>query len=128
MKNIILIAVLFISACSFAQKSSSVNGKLTDLESNNAPLVFAHVIIKETGNKTTTDENGWYKFENLKSGSYTLAYSYTGYETKEIAVEIIYGKSKQIDMVMQASSLSLDDLMLIMASADNKTNTTEITN
>lgn len=126
MKNIILIAALLISAFSYAQ--SSVNGKITDLESNNSPLMFANISIKETGVKTTTDEKGLYKFNNLKDGSYTLVYSFAGYETKETKIEVISGKHNNVNIALEASTLSLDDLMLVMASADNKNNTTESSN
>ena len=126
MKNIFLIAVLFISAYSFAQ--SSVNGKITDLESDNAPLMFAHVTIKETGAKTTADEKGLYKFENLEKGDYTLVYSFVGYESKEVKINMMSEQQNNINMALGASTVSLDDLMLVMASADNKTEHKESSN
>ncbi len=128
MKNIILTIAIFISVYSFSQSNNSISGKLTDTESNSVPLVFANVIIKETGAKTTTNEKGLYKFENLKEGSYTLTYNFTGYETKEINIEVVSGTSKHINLALQASTLSLDDLMLVMASVDNKTTTTKTSN
>ena len=49
MKHIIYIAIFFISALSFAQNTGSISGNLLDFESNNDPLMFAKVLIKETG-------------------------------------------------------------------------------
>lgn len=120
MKNLIFIAVFFISVFSFAQSNISLNGKLTDLESNNEPLVYAKVMVKETGVETLSDEKGFFKFENLQADGYTLVYSFTGYETKEVKIEVKSGKANNVDFALGASTVSLEDLMSIFASANNQ--------
>ncbi len=120
MRHIILIATFFITTLSFAQQTGSIKGHLLDIESNNAPLLYAKVIIKETGAEILSDEKGVFKFENLKEGSYTLVSSFVGYETKESTVNIIEGKSINVKLHLKADSISLGDLMLTLASADKK--------
>ncbi|MEP1487821.1 MAG: carboxypeptidase-like regulatory domain-containing protein [Algibacter sp.] len=119
MKHLIFIAILFISVTSFAQSNTTLNGKLTDLESNNTPLMYAKVMIKETGIETLSDEKGLFKLEDLQAGYYTLVYSFTGYETKEVKIKVKPGKANHIDLALGASTISLEDLMLVMASSDN---------
>lgn len=122
MKRILFITVFIISACSFAQNTGSISGSLKDVESNGEPLLFAEVTIKENGAKVLSDENGAFKFENLKGGTYTLVYSFSGYETKEIETQVKNEEITNLELFLGASSLSLDDLMMVTASAYEKDN------
>ncbi|MCF7567398.1 carboxypeptidase-like regulatory domain-containing protein [Sabulilitoribacter arenilitoris] len=120
MRKILLIAIFFVTAFSFAQQTGSVQGYLLDLESNNEPLIYAKVVIKETGSEALSDEKGLFKFDNLKAGKYTLVSSFVGYETKESTIKVINGKSINIKLHLKADSISIDDLMLTLASTDKK--------
>src|SRR5690606_2135480 len=87
-------------------------GKLIDKEYNDEPLPFANVLIKGTTTGTTSDIDGLYGFENLSPGSYTLIYSFVGYETQEISVEVVSGKVTTVNVPMSASSASLDEVVI----------------
>ncbi|GAA4972460.1 carboxypeptidase-like regulatory domain-containing protein [Algibacter aquimarinus] len=119
MKHIIYIVIFFISAFSYAQDFGSISGKLLDLESSNEPLMFAKVLIKETGNEVLSDENGVFKFENIESGEYTLVCSFVGYETKASKIKVESNKLTTLKLPLKASTLSLDDLFVTLASVDN---------
>jgi len=123
MRNIIYVAIFFISALSYAQSNGSVNGNVLDFESNNEPLMFAKVSIKETGAEVLSDEKGFFKFENLSDGEYTLVSSFTGYETKESKIKVA-SNATQIKLVLEPSSISLEDLVSAMASVENRASTT----
>lgn len=112
MKKIILIIILFVSVLSFSQNTGSVVGKLIDKEYDNEPLAFANVLIKGTTKGTTSDMDGLYGFENLDAGSYTLSFSFVGYETQDIAIEIIAGKVVELNVTMSASAASLDEVVI----------------
>ena len=121
MKHIIYIAIFFISALSFAQENTgTISGNLLDFESNNQPLMFAKISIKETGADILSDEKGFFKFENLKNGEYTLVSSFTGYATKEAKIKVA-SNSTNIKLVLEPSTISLEDLVSTMASIDNST-------
>lgn len=124
MKRIIYIAIFFISALTYAQDSGSINGNVLDFESNNQPLIFTKVSIKETGAESLSDEKGVFKFENLNDGEYTLVSSFTGYETKETKITVASNKIATAKIILEASTISLEDLMSTMASADVKSTTT----
>ena len=104
--------MLLLAAVSQAQNTGSVVGKLTDKEYNNEPLPFANVLIKGTTKGTTSDFDGLYNFENLDAGNYTLIYSFVGYETQEIPVTIVAGKSTELNVSMAASAASLDEIVI----------------
>lgn len=124
MKHLLLLITFLTSVMVFSQNNSSITGTLLDLDTNNAPLEMARIAINETGDSTLTDKNGNFVFENLNAGHYTLAVSFTGYETKTIAIEVLENKTAQIQESLKSRSLSLEDLMLTFASSDNTETTT----
>ena len=112
MKKFILIFILFVSTFSFAQNTGAIVGKLIDKEYNDEPLAFANVLIKGTTKGTTSDIDGVYNFNNLEPGSYILQFSFVGYETQEINVEVTAGKEVEVNVTMAASAASLDEVVI----------------
>jgi hypothetical protein len=119
----ILFTMFFLATALISAQNGTINGKITDAEEGNSPLLFAKVTIKETGTKVITDANGTFKFKNINEGAYTLICSFTGYETKEIKVEVNSKTPNNITLALGASSLSLDDLAMVYASSEQKDNT-----
>ncbi len=112
MKKITWILTLCFAAISYGQSTGSVFGTLTDKEYNDEPLAFANVLIKGTTKGVTSDIDGVYRFENLKAGNYILQFSFVGYETQEIPVKIVSGKTIEINVSMKASAASLDEVVI----------------
>ena len=112
MRHFILLFVLLTALFSSAQNTGSIVGKLTDKEFNNEPLAFANVLIKGTAKGTTSDFDGLYGFENLDPGNYTLQFSFVGYETREINVDVTAGKVTEVNVIMSASAASLDEVVI----------------
>ena len=124
MKHIFLIFAFLSSSIMLAQDSATIKGNLLDLEANNAPLEMARVFIKETGDKTTSDQEGNFVLKGLNPGTYNVSLSFVGYETKTIEVNVAANHTTQIKESLGANSLSLDDLMVTFASSDkNETST-----
>src|SRR5690554_7504569 len=80
MRRILMTFCLLFSCVIFAQQNAII-GKITDVAFNNEPLAFANVYIKGTSKGVTSDIDGIYALENIKPGTYTLIYSFVGYET-----------------------------------------------
>ncbi|RZN83706.1 MAG: TonB-dependent receptor [Winogradskyella sp.] len=112
MRQITILITLFLSAVSFAQNTGSITGKLIDKEFNNEPLPFANVLIKGTTTGVTSDVDGIYKLDNLDPGTYTLSFSFVGYETIEKQVVVEADKETKLDVVMFASAASLDEVVI----------------
>lgn len=112
MKSKVLFLALIVSAFTYGQSTGSIVGKLIDKEYNDEPLAFANVLIKGTTIGTTSDSDGLYGFENLSLGSYTLIYSFIGYETQEIVVEVTENKVTTVNVPMGASAASLDEVVI----------------
>ena len=112
MNNFISLFLVFLATSMYAQNTGSIVGKLTDKEYNNEPLAFANILIKGTTTGTTSDFDGLYAFEDLDPGTYTVVYSFVGYETQEITVEVTAGKVTEVNVPMAASAASLDEVVI----------------
>ena len=120
MKYFTFIVCLLLATLSYGQDNFSLSGNVFDLESNNNPLVYAKVSIKENGLEVLSDEQGAFKFENLAKGTYTLIYSFIGYQTEETTTTVISKNNNVVKLYLGASTISLDDLMTTLDSADKK--------
>jgi len=94
----------------FAQNSGSIIGIVLDDEAYNEPLMYANVSIEGTSLKSFSDEDGLFHFDNLSDGNYTLVFSFNGYETKLLNVEVTSNKQANISTSLMAKTLSLTDL------------------
>jgi len=113
MKTFLKLFLFFFTALTFAQQNGSIVGKLTDTDYNNEPLPFANVFIKGTTIGVTSDMDGLYAIENVKPGTYTVVFSYVGYETVEIEnVTVTANKVTNVDVPMGASAAALDEVVI----------------
>ncbi len=115
MRIVLTLFALIPSLFIYAQETGSIAGKLIDKEVNDEPLAFANVLIKGTTTGTTTDFDGLYEISNLVPGSYTLIYSYLGYESVEFPdIEVVAGKVTTVNIPMSASEgVSLDEVVVV---------------
>jgi len=112
MKPIFIFFAFLFSSILLAQDTGSIAGKLTDKDYNNEPLPFANIIIKGTTTGSTSDIDGKYILENLSPGTYTIVFSFIGYETIERQVAVIAGQVTTVDVSMGASAASLDEIVI----------------
>ena len=83
MKNFISFALMLLVVASFAQNKGTIKGILLDKEMSNEPLPFANVFVKNTQIGTTTEFEGDYQFQ-IDPGTYTLVFSFVGYQKVEV--------------------------------------------
>lgn len=101
----LLIALIF-STSIFAQ-NYSLSGYV--FSSNGKTLSGANVIIAELKIGTTTDENGFYSFENLK-GEITVKASYIGYEN--FLKTILINKNTRFDFSLKPKEIFLGESII----------------
>ena len=102
-----------MSLAAVGQTTGSIVGLLTDKEFNNEPLAFANVIIKGQNTGTTSDFDGLYALEDLPVGTYTIIYSFVGYETVEIDnVVVEEDKVTTVNVPMGASAAALEEVVI----------------
>ncbi len=102
---------MLISVISFAQNKGTLSGTLTDKDQNNLPLPFANVLIKGSTTGVTTDEKGTYKL-SLTPGTYTIQFSFVGYESIEEKISIKSGETLTINKALGSGSYQLQDVVI----------------
>lgn len=113
MKQFLTLTLILVFGLMQAQENGSIAGKLTDKEMNGEPLPFANVIIKGTSKGTTSDYDGLYLLDNVAPGTYTVSFSFVGYETLEVPnVVVEAGKVTEIDTELGSSAAALDEVVI----------------
>lgn len=112
MRHILLFLLLLSTVFSYSQDTGSIVGKLTDKEYNDEPLPFANILIKGTSNGVTSDMDGLFSLDNLEPGTYTIVFSFVGYQTQEVEALVEAGKVTEINLPMSASAASLDEIVI----------------
>ena len=114
MRKLLLTALFSVmSLAAVGQTTGSIVGLLTDKEFNNEPLAFANVIIKGQNTGTTSDFDGLYALEDLPVGTYTIVYSFVGYETVEIDnITVEQDKVTTVNVPMGASAATLEEVVI----------------
>lgn len=97
--------------------SGSIAGKLSDREMSGEPLPFANVLIKGSTKGTTSDYDGLYILDKLQPGTYTLVFSFVGYETLEVPnVVVEAGKVTEVNTDLGSSAAALDEVVITTVS------------
>lgn len=97
----------------FAQETGIFLGSIKN-EDNGQVLVGASISILETLKKTSSDVNGNYTLAGIEPGTYTVEYSYLGFERKQIEeVEIQKGKITTLNVVLaRGNAKELDEVVV----------------
>ncbi|MFG4004903.1 TonB-dependent receptor domain-containing protein [Flavobacterium aquidurense] len=93
--KLFLFALLGVFATAQAQNTGTVSGKITE-KSNNAPISYATVSIKDNGKAVTgvnTDDNGGFTIKNLALKTYTIEIQYIGF--KKYTGSIVFNDNKK---------------------------------
>ncbi len=113
MRKILTALLLLTIGYLSAQENGSIVGKLTDKEADNEPLAFANILIKNTTKGTTSDFDGLFELPDVEPGTYTLVFSFLGYETLEIPDVIVEAdKVTEVSAALGAGSFSLDEVVI----------------
>lgn len=82
MKKQITLLFFFLNICTFAQ----IRGTITDNQGTPLPLVS--VLVENTYNGTSSNEQGQYELNIKTTGKHTLIFQYLGFKTQKITVNI----------------------------------------
>ncbi|MBI1939215.1 MAG: TonB-dependent receptor [Ignavibacteriales bacterium] len=112
---IFFLSVLFASIQITAQEkepAGTIKGKVLDSEGL-FPLIGVNISVKDKNIGTASDLYGKYELSKLPIGSYTLIFSYIGYE-KVTKTDIIVRPDKItfLDVTMRQSSIEMNDVVV----------------
>lgn len=113
------LAVVFLVGSFFATgQNSGITGTVIDDEVADV-LPFANVLVKGTNIGTTTDFDGKYVL-NVEPGTYTLVFSFVGYQTKEITEVVVVANDYTIvDVSLGSAANALQEVVVTTSARRN---------
>ncbi len=115
--RVIFLITLFYSMISYGQSTLSLSGNVLDNKTRE-PLIGVSVVVKGTSNGTITNLDG--KFFIQTTPNATLVFSYMGYASKEINI----GNHKELTVMLEEKSESLDEVVVIGYGVQKKSDIT----
>lgn len=102
-----VIAFLFMFQ-DLAGQSSQISGTVKDMEG--LSVLGATVVLEGTTLGAMTNESGYYEFNQLRSGSYTIKVSYVGFETQMKQLSLGNGQSSALHFTIKESAYNLQEV------------------
>ena len=100
--------ILTIATNALAQGAGGISGTVTD--ENDAKVAGAQVVLSSSSGvhlNTATGEDGTFKFENLRSGSYLIEVKANGFSTfTSEEIEFVRGEDKQVTTKLKVASIN----------------------
>ncbi len=101
---VVVLATIFLHAHAlFGQQKFTINGYVKDAE-NGEELIGATVVVKELGTGTITNVYGFYAV-SMPAGTYTVQYSFIGYQTVEQTFELKQNTEWNVELPIAATQM-----------------------
>ena len=118
-----LLLILSVSSTAFAQiENLTISGFIRDA-ANGETIIGANIYIDEIGSGTVSNEYGFYSV-NLPAGSYTLVFSYVGFDTQ--TEQITLSQDLKFDLEVGVESQELQEIVISSEAANANVSSTEI--
>ena len=106
----IICLFLFSVTSIFAQKNGKLTGTITT--SDGDPANGVNVILKNTKYEATTNQDGVFEFNKVKTNTYTLQVFLTGYESFEQKITISESKTTTLNLQLKVSNKELKEITI----------------
>jgi iron complex outermembrane receptor protein len=107
--NLFLLYIIY-SYSALAQNNCSIKGKVISTGDGPLGYVSVEIIGKNTG--TRTDNNGYYQFLNLASGTYTIRFSAVGYQKQQLVGVVTAHNALILNVDLHKSESYLNDVIV----------------
>ncbi len=107
-KGLFLLLALVFSFSLEAQDKLTISGYLRDA-SNGETLIGANVYVKELATGSNSNEYGFYSI-SIPQGKYTIEYSYLGFETIRLDIELNENLKKDINF--QTEGIAIEEIVI----------------
>lgn len=108
-KVILLSASGFFATSAHSQELAALDGFITDA-SNGETLISANIILDGTLRGATSNLSGYYAISGIEPGTYTVRYSYIGFNTVTREVVLAAGESVRLDVELATTEEVLEAL------------------
>ncbi|MBK7978900.1 MAG: TonB-dependent receptor [Ignavibacteriae bacterium] len=116
---LMVIFLLIITVSNNFSQNSSLRGVVVDSQTKD-PLPGANVILVGTSIGSATDIEGKFLIRNISSGQYKLKATYVGYDAKEMSVNLVAGKTIEIEFELKAVSVEGETVVVTAQASGQK--------
>ena len=110
--ELIILSLLAVAATAFGQQSQTVKGKIIDTDSR-IPMPGVTVTLETGSGGAISDENGFFKIENVEVGRHTIRFTYLGYETLTLPnIVVTSGKETYIPVELTEKAANIDGVVV----------------
>ena len=106
--NKIFILILCLSSSLFAQDKFTVSGFVKELSSSEE-LIGSNIVCEDLSIGATTNSYGFYSI-SLPKGTYSIRYSFIGYQDK--VVQVAMTEDKRLDVALELYTEELTEILL----------------
>lgn len=110
-KLLFIISFLFTVCVAVAQQNhGKIKGIITT--SDGKPASEVNIVLKNSKYSTSTNEEGNFELNRIRSNSYTLQISLTGYETVEQEVAVTDNETTILNVQLKVSNKELQEVVI----------------
>lgn len=114
-----VIFLLFLTGYIYAQ-TASVKGVVYE-KSTGEPVAFCNVFLEGTSYGVSTDIDGYFNMTKIEPGTYTLVFSYVGFEDQKEKITLAKNEILSRRINMESGSVELDVVNVTAERAEQKT-------
>ena len=111
MRRILVCLLAVLTLPLMAQYDAHLTGHVLD-ETTGEHLPYVNVQLKGTNIGTVTDETGHYLLKDLPVGRQIIVFSYVGYETLELPINIVEDKTVELKATLREVSQQLNSVVV----------------
>lgn len=104
-------AFFFLSFGSALAQEGTISGTVVDSTTSNT-IPGVNVLVTETGTGTATNQNGEFTISGVPAGSQTVEFSFVGYRTKQVPVEVTANETTNIRVQLARSEVELQNIVV----------------
>ena len=82
------------------------------------PLSNVNITIPKLDISTISNSNGEYEFNNIPDGNFIVQYSFVGYKTQDIEVQISGNRASEINIILEEKLIKLGEAVVISSKSD----------
>ncbi|TVQ01886.1 MAG: carboxypeptidase-like regulatory domain-containing protein [Balneolaceae bacterium] len=104
---LLLFLVFIYAECLFAFQPGTISGSVTDKQSGE-PIPGVHVYLSQTTIGSVSADDGTFSFDTKLDGQYMLVFSFIGYKTHMISVQLGGGGTIIFDIELEPEAIQME--------------------
>ena len=115
----LLVTALLAPASAAAQDPASLRGYVRAADTGET-LLQANVVVKGTSRGTATNNDGYYTLRGLTPDTYTVVFSYVGFQTRTEEVTLAAGEERRLNVELQPTEVQTEEVVVTGESEDEE--------